>query len=62
MLLIVVINNKREIDCFFVDFIWSLINEINVSGVFKDLKILVLYLYDNVWVWWLGDFINLRDK
>lgn len=62
MLLIVVINKKREIDCFFVDFIWSLINEINVSGVFKDLKILLLYLYDNVWVWWLGDFINLRDK
>lgn len=56
------INKKRETDCFLVDFTWSLTNEINVSGVFKDLKTLPLYLHDNVWVWWPGDFINSRDK
>lgn len=56
------INKKRETDCFLVDFTWSLTNEINVSGVFKDLKTLPLYLHDNVWVWWPGDFINSIDK
>lgn len=56
------INKKRDTNCFLVEILWSLTNQINVSCVFKDLKTLALYLHDNGWVWRPGDFINSRDK